>query len=223
MSDDGPTIRIRPDGPYLVKGADLLRIRPAHDEAGRPVAWFEGEKIETEATYALCRCGASNRKPFCDGTHRDIDFDGTETADMESTMLQREAYDGDGVILTDHEELCWHAGFCSRSGTSAWKLARRDELDETERGLLVRMVHDCPSGRLEVHAPPEDEAHEPDLVARIGIVNDGPLYVQGCIPLESASGEVYDERNRMSLCRCGASTNKPFCDASHVEADFEES
>ena len=43
------------------------------------IAWRKTETIETEETYALCRCGQSSTKPFCDGTHARIGFDGTET------------------------------------------------------------------------------------------------------------------------------------------------
>jgi CDGSH-type Zn-finger protein len=72
---DGRRIVVLPDGPYLVYGGVPLRrkrkIVSAEDHA---LTWQTGEALATEDTYALCRCGRSGAKPFCDGTHRKIDF-----------------------------------------------------------------------------------------------------------------------------------------------------
>ena len=67
MSD--VTIKIRPNGPYLVSGPIDLT-----DADGNPVS------TEGKATVALCRCGGSVSKPFCDGTHSKIGFDAAEKA-----------------------------------------------------------------------------------------------------------------------------------------------
>ncbi|MEO5901562.1 MAG: CDGSH iron-sulfur domain-containing protein [Ilumatobacteraceae bacterium] len=48
----------------------------------------------------------------------------------------------------------------------------------------------------------------------------GPIWVRGGIPISSSDGRAYEVRNRVTLCRCGASTNKPFCDASHAPIGF---
>lgn len=55
------------------------------------------------------------------------------------------------------------------------------------------------------------------------MVDDGPLYVTGRIPVELADGEPFETRNRMTLCRCGASKSKPLCDGSHTESGFTDS
>ena len=62
-------VELRENGPYLIRG-DAIELL---DADGNPLA-FEGDVI------ALCRCGHSSNKPFCDGTHRNIDFDGSPTA-----------------------------------------------------------------------------------------------------------------------------------------------
>ncbi len=65
MSD--PTIQVLPKGPYLVAGkVNLLDA--------------SGNKIEAEDKIALCRCGASTNKPFCDGTHSKVGFEATAAA-----------------------------------------------------------------------------------------------------------------------------------------------
>ncbi len=61
MSSDPATITPRDNGPYLVKGA--VKIVDA-----------TGKEFPAGETVALCRCGHSANKPFCDGTHKTIEF-----------------------------------------------------------------------------------------------------------------------------------------------------
>jgi len=79
-SDGTPGVRVQPDGPYVVRGTPLVRRRQVHSEHGEPMTWQTVEQLETREVYALCRCGGSADKPFCDGTHAREGFDGTETA-----------------------------------------------------------------------------------------------------------------------------------------------
>ena len=65
------------------------------------IEWVESEKLRSADQYALCRCGASNTKPFCDGTHLKIGFDGTETASREPVLNQAELLDGPTMQLAD--------------------------------------------------------------------------------------------------------------------------
>jgi len=86
----------------------------------------------------------------------------------------------------------------------------------------------CPSGRLVAWDRATKEALEPDLDPSIGIVEDpvegvaGPIWVRGGIPISAADGQAYEVRNRVTLCRCGSSGNKPFCDGSHASIGFTE-
>jgi len=48
------------------------------------------------------------------------------------------------------------------------------------------------------------------------------LWVRGGIPVTSANGFHYEVRNRVTLCRCGTSKNKPFCDGSHAAIKFKD-
>jgi CDGSH-type Zn-finger protein len=70
------TITIRPNGPYLVKGP--IRLVDA-----------DGNEFPVQGdTVALCRCGGSTNKPFCDGTHSKIGFQGAERAVREADQKQ---------------------------------------------------------------------------------------------------------------------------------------
>jgi CDGSH-type Zn-finger protein len=66
------TITIRKDGPYLISGDDVAQVKLVDHEGNAVVQ--KGKNI------ALCRCGASSTKPFCDGTHSKIGFRGAEEA-----------------------------------------------------------------------------------------------------------------------------------------------
>ncbi|HEV8611521.1 MAG TPA: CDGSH iron-sulfur domain-containing protein [Thermoanaerobaculia bacterium] len=68
MPEPRGTITIRPDGPYRVEG-------------GVPLEGPEGQPYELKPAYSLCRCGQSANKPYCDATHKECGFVGTETAD----------------------------------------------------------------------------------------------------------------------------------------------
>ena len=85
------------------------------------------------------------------------------------------------------------------------------------RERIRTMVELCPSGAL-AHAPdPDTELVEPSFEPSIAVDTDGPLLVRGGIQVEAADGRRYETRNRVTLCRCGHSRNKPFCDGSHKE------
>jgi len=220
MSDD-VRIKIIPSGPLRVTGAELCRIGIEFDEQERPTTYSEHGAEEHAEAYSLCRCGASANKPFCDGSHRDLDWDPAETASREPTAARRRTYEGNGVALSDDKSLCWHAGFCVREHGHAWDLVATASSPEQVQEVKG-MIQACPSSRLQFHEPAGSEPIEPELPSRIAILDDGPLYVQGGIPVEGADGESYETLNRISLCRCGASRNKPYCDNTHAKIGFRD-
>jgi CDGSH-type Zn-finger protein len=223
MADEsGPRIEIVEDGPYRVAGAPLVRMRRQKDESDDRLVWERGAALHDQGPYDLCRCGRSRTMPYCDGTEETIGFDGTETADRGPTADRRYEY-GDGpVVLTDDQTLCARATFCEARTTDAWALAEQTE-DPVKRAMLIRMVQRCPSGRLTYYLSPDLTFVEEDVSPEIAVVDDGPLWVRGGVPVESADGSRYEVRNRVTLCRCGNSQNKPFCDGSHVRTKFRDS
>lgn len=210
-------------GPYEVTGHTVVRRKRAvRTAAGEPVAWQSDEPLSTEGTYYLCRCGGSGNKPFCDGTHETRDWDGTCTAPSTSYDEAARSYVGDGVVMRDARTLCAHAGFCATKATNAWKLTKQ-ATDTAARAQLVAMIEHCPSGALTHHLRTDGPDIEPDLAPAIGVVDDGPLLVTGGVPVSRDDGVPLETRNRMALCRCGASKNKPLCDGSHSEIGFTDS
>jgi CDGSH-type Zn-finger protein len=220
-SHDGSKIRTSKNGPYLVSGGIPLEKQIIGiDAAGYSYEWREGKKYASKDNYALCRCGQSKNKPFCDGTHITFNFDGTETASRESYLDQAERINGPALGLTDAQELCAAARFCDRAG-GIWKLTQQSTDSEAKR-IAIEEAGNCPSGRLVVWDK-KGRTIEPKFERSIGLVEDpqegmrGPIWVRGGIPVESADGSTYEIRNRVALCRCGNSSNKPFCDGSHCK------
>ena len=70
MAEQPVTVTVGPDGPYIVSGPAPLRVRHAvMSEHGEPLTWRSEEVSDQKPVYALCRCGESARKPYCDGAH----------------------------------------------------------------------------------------------------------------------------------------------------------
>jgi CDGSH-type Zn-finger protein len=214
-------IKVAADGPYLVSGGvPLVELTIRTDPNGQPHGWKEGRRYPAQDSYALCRCGRSATMPFCDGSHTSVGFDGTETAVDVPYLEQAMEVGGPGLRLTDAEAFCVGAGFCHRQG-GAWELTR-GSADPRARQTAIEEACDCPSGRL-VAWEKNGPAIEPEFEPSIGLVEDprggtmGPIWVRGSIPVESSDGTTYEVRNRVTLCRCGRSSNKPFCDGSHED------
>jgi len=223
-------IQVTKNGPYLVLGdVPLYRMVIKCDHSTIPSEWMITEKLETQPSYALCRCGGTNNKPFCNGTHLKNNFKGTETNNNTSSFeAGAKRIEGPKLILKDVEILCASARFCHRNG-DIW-----DQIDQTNDAQIkdncIKNACNCPSGRLVVVDKETNQPIEPNLEQAIGLIEDpsigcdGPLWIRGGIPVYSAEGKLYEIRNRMTLCRCGKSTNKPFCDSNHYpEENTKES
>jgi CDGSH-type Zn-finger protein len=218
-------VQVAKDGPYLVSGSPPLFTETIGvDAEGESVKWEKGAKFPTQGNYALCRCGHSAQKPFCDGSHSKVGFDGAETASREAYRRQAELTEGPTMSLTDAEGLCAFARFCDPKG-KIWNLVNQTD-EATARKDFVQEAGDCPAGRLVAWDNATGNAVEPKLEPSIGLVEDpakkcsGPVWLRGGIQVIGADGFAYEVRNRMTLCRCGASQNKPFCDGQHAAIGF---
>ena len=133
---------------------------------------------------------------------------------------------GPTMSLTDAESLCAFARFCDPHG-QVWNLANQTG-DPNARQHFVREAGDCPSGRLVAWDNDSGQAIEPAYEPSIGLIEDpvnecsGPVWLRGGIPLIGSDGFRYEVRNRVTLCRCGASKNKPFCDGTHAAIKFSD-
>jgi len=136
---DENVIRISANGPLYVRG-DIQITAP------------DGSLILQDTRVALCRCGASTNKPFCDNTHLQIAFQ--DTAAGASTASEKIS-------------------------------AAREKLNITP-------------------------------------LSNAPLKIKGGMEIRNANEEVIFRGQEASLCRCGGSKNKPFCDGSHSQIGFSD-
>jgi CDGSH-type Zn-finger protein len=209
-------IRAAANGPYLVANVgDLVT--------------HLGEPIEAPPLVALCRCGASDAKPFCDGVHARIEF--TDRKDPHRVPDHRDSYEGVQATIMDNRGTCAHSGFCTDRLPSVFRLGGEPFVTPSGGRLddVIGVVRSCPSGALS-YSVNDREAREQidqDRPPQLEVSLDGPYRVTGTIPLTDTHGEdvprnVGAFREHYSLCRCGHSQNKPFCSGMHWHVDFHD-
>ena len=216
-------IKVLKDGPYLVTG-NVPIFEKVITPLGETYEYIDGHDLPQAETYTLCRCGKTKNPPFCDGTHAKEGFDGTETASMEKYEDRAEFMEGADLNLRD-DNRCALARFCHmEDGNSVWELLGMSN-DPESKEKAIRGASNCPAGRL-VAMEKSGEIYENEYEPTIEILQDPEkrvscaIAVKGNIPIESAEGIIYETRNRATLCRCGESKNKPFCDATHAIVNY---
>jgi CDGSH-type Zn-finger protein/ferredoxin len=203
-----PTIECSQNGPYLVRNLQNLRNSKA-------------ESIPTKPVIALCRCGGSAKKPFCDGTHSKLGFSSQKVA--EGTRDKRQNYVGKGVTIHDNRSICSHAGFCTDRLASVFRMKTEPWIDPDGARIeeIIEAVKRCPSGALS-YSIDGVEHRDQDRDPMITVSKDGPYLVTGGVELEDESRAEGASEEHYTLCRCGASKNKPFCDGTHWYVKFTD-
>lgn len=222
-----PKIQPLPNGPYYL----INDMRP---KVVYNLQNFKGEPLSTTVGTALCRCGASKNKPFCDGTHNVIGFSSAnktleENHDTKKIVIKdkRRDYPGKEITVHDNRKICSHAAECVNNLSSVFKLGSRPWInpDASKMNDIIDVVRRCPSGALSYsidgveYRDPEEQRNP-----TVTVLKNGPYHITGGIELigeniqfgEGASKEHY------TLCRCGASENKPFCDGAHRSSKFND-
>ena len=224
--DIKPKILPLPNGPYYL-------INDMEPKVVENLKNFKGESLSTTVGIALCRCGKSNRKPFCDGTHSIIGFSSQNVNLNENDTNKltiknkRRDYVGKEITIHDNRKICSHAKECVNNLPSVFKLRSKPWIDSDGSKMqdIINTVRKCPSGALSysidgIEYRDPKEQRDPILT----VLKNGPYYITGGIDLigeniefgEGASKEHY------TLCRCGASENKPFCDGTHITINFKD-
>ena len=206
-TDDGASIKLAADGPYIVKA-----LKHCANKNGA---------IETSAPMALCRCGASASKPFCDGTHAKIGFTSNKLEGR--TQDKRESYRGGQITIHDNRGICAHAGICTERLATVFRMKQEPWIDPDAASVdeIIAVIQDCPSGALS-YSMETDSDHGRNVEPSILIAKNGPYVVTGGVELVDASWGEGASKSEYTLCRCGASKNKPFCDGSHWDINFSD-
>jgi len=138
-------------------------------------------------------------------------------------MAATKQYAGDGIVVGWEPSRCIHARECVKGLPAVFDPARRPWIDTAgvDGAALAEVIRRCPSGALTYEAVDpsvEPEVHD-GVVVRI--LPGGPLVVRGSMTLTSPDGTEATTTERATLCRCGGSANKPFCDGTHRTNGFE--
>ncbi|MFC1853651.1 thiamine pyrophosphate-dependent enzyme, partial [candidate division CSSED10-310 bacterium] len=179
------------------------------------------EPIQTKKIMSLCRCGASKRKPFCDGSHTGINFNDAAAEDRISDKC--ESYKGQEITINDNRGICSHAGFCTDNLKTVFRMGVEPWIDPDgdHQQKIIETIDMCPSGALSYSLGDQvfrDRQADPE----IHVDRNGPYYVQGSIELSGFDLGDGASREHYTLCRCGFSGNKPRCDGSHWYAAFND-
>jgi len=203
-----PTVECKPNGPYLVRNLDDLRDS-------------RGGRIEPKPVMALCRCGGSSNKPFCDGTHQKNGFSGAKLADPRAD--KRESYQAGSITIHDNRSICAHAGHCTDGLAAVFKYGSEPWIDPSGGSVeaITETIHRCPSGALR-YTLDGAEGGDQARVPAIAVTRDGPYAVTGGVQVLEQSWAQGASTEHYTLCRCGGSRNKPFCDGSHWSIGFKD-
>lgn len=203
-----PSIEPTVNGPYLVKNLEAFQNS-------------KGKAIETQPEMSLCRCGASGNKPFCDGSHLGISFRSDKSDDRVPDRVDN--YTGKEITIHDNRGVCAHVHFCTDNSPAVFNVTKKpwidpDAADPEETARTIRM---CPSGALSYTRDGvsyQDQNRKPAVT----IFPNGPLCITGGITLNDPAGATPESKEHYTLCRCGASRNKPFCDGKHWRTKFRD-
>jgi len=196
MADSRPTITPIKDGPLRVQG----------------LQHFEGPdgRIDGQTEMAICRCGLSKNKPYCDGAHAAGGFSDTQQADR--VPDRRDTYEGEKVTIFENAGICSEAGYCPSGAPDKWRPKTSEGGYSDDE--LIAMIKKCPSGALSYSidgVEHRDQARAP----LVRFKKAGPYEIEGGVALEQTEWGEGASQEHYALCRCGGSKNKPFCDGAH--------
>lgn len=168
---------------------------------------------------ALCRCGHSKSKPFCDGQHAKHEWN--DEKKPERQPRKSDTYKGKKITIHDDRGICAHIGYCTDGLPKVFRMGKEPWIDPDAETVekIIETVKKCPSGALSysIDGVKYDKFSD---APEIQITEDGPYFVKGSIDLKDDDKPESEEH--YALCRCGNSKNKPFCDGQHWYTKFRD-
>lgn len=188
------TVRVIPNGPMQVQNATDVR--------------YCGQRLQIDGDIWLCRCGESKNAPFCDGSHKAAGF---TTEGEEAKAPAERVWEGRTIRTYFDSTTCMHVFYCK-----PLKALREAELagDDAAAAEIARVVETCPSGALRWEAKGEVAAPTKAALPCVDIQEGGEVRIQAPFDINVERSAALPE-DRATLCRCGLSKNKPWCDGRH--------
>lgn len=193
------SVQVLNKGPLMISGESLtLRY------CGEPL------EVEPGKDVYLCRCGQSKNAPYCDGTHSTVGI----SENPETKTHDVRVWEGNTIRTFFNPNVCMHVLYCK-----PLKELRKRELegDAEAAEAIARVVTSCPSGALTFESK---DVADPALDAQVDvdIIEGAEIRIQTAYEINADLGERQPS-NRATLCRCGLSRNKPWCDGQHKKRD----
>lgn len=202
------------DGPLEYRGAQgSQKDAVLTDAAGQSMQLTGGER--------LCRCGGSSVKPFCDGAHSSNGYSSARARHVIPSA--RTDYDAGVFTIHDVRGVCAHVERCTKGLPEVFQQKAKPwvHADGAAIDAAVRIIRACPSGALTYSIGGEyygDWEGDPKILAD----ENGPYEVSGNIELPGVEFASTVPTDHFTLCRCGGSKNKPFCDGTHWHNGFKD-
>lgn len=133
-------------------------------------------------------------------------------------------YPGKEATVSWAGRLCIHIGECGRAKGELF-VGGRDpwcQPDLTTNEEVAEIVNRCPTGALTVEFADGSVTEQPETVNTVSVAYNGPLFVRGHLVIDDAPADAPGLGFRAALCRCGKSSNKPYCDNSHEKVGFSD-
>nr|MEE4267556.1 CDGSH iron-sulfur domain-containing protein [Candidatus Krumholzibacteria bacterium] len=195
-------------------------IRVTAEGEDFPVLRREGlQDLTQEGPAFLCRCGESASKPFCDGTHAKVGY--SDENRCANDMLQD--FHAPEITVHFNRSICSGAGQCVRGLPEVFISGVEDWIQPGEAPVedVIATVRKCPSGALTFTRNGKSGIQgKKDVV--FNIVKDGPYEITGPVQFDPPRWSQNASRTMFALCRCGKSSNAPFCDYSHGEQGWQD-
>jgi uncharacterized Fe-S cluster protein YjdI/CDGSH-type Zn-finger protein len=137
-------------------------------------------------------------------------------------QVARRTYQGSEIEVSFDLDVCIHAAECVRGLPAVFDRDRRPWIvpDNAAAAEVARVIDLCPSGALQYRTPDVSAGTRPASTVTVTPIENGPVIVQGEFVVRRADG-TQETLRRAALCRCGHSSNKPFCDNSHGAHAFQ--
>jgi CDGSH-type Zn-finger protein/ferredoxin len=203
-------IKLIPNGPIALDA----------ENCDFPVLQTEGQKIALTQKAFLCRCGASQNKPFCDGTHAQVGYSDANRCQND----ELKDFQGPKITVHFNRSICSGAAQCVRNLPAVFRSSGEDWIrpEKAPVDQVIATVRKCPSGALTYTVDGRTEIKQEAKVG-IRVVKNGPYEIKGPVEFDAPRWSANASRSNFALCRCGKSANAPFCDYSHGEQKWDDS
>lgn len=174
----------------------------------------EGKKLDVKNVMALCRCGETQKTPYCDGTHTKTGLTCEKKPGRQANKFRD--YVGRKITIHDNRGICSHDGSCLMLPEVFDKYATPwINPNGASPKDIIAVIKDCPSGAL-AYTIDGVRYENFDFKPSIKVTKNGPLEVKGGITLKDEIGSKPATEDHYCLCKCGKSKNVPFCDGTHI-------